>query len=476
MKVAVFESSEYKKTFSVCIERMSSIIQDHSLNYYLSNKEKAELESIAFEKRRKEFVLGKQVSKKAISMLSVQNEFADISIEHGIFHQPIVKLGTNENIQISLSHCNKYIVAIAFNESFPCAIDIEAVVPKNGEIIHSQLTEDEKNFLVKFENEKAMMYTVLWTAKEAISKILKTGLTSELNLYEINEIQKEGKIFRGTFKNFYQYEFIARRYGDCICTIALPKNAGILRKDKLIQLNTWKDPLKFQERCHMEKNQDIEVVVLRMQRREMINYTYILMDSYQREAIIIDPAWEMDKIINTVSTYGVRVSSILLTHYHYDHTNLVEDLLDLYNCEVYIGLDEINYYNFKCRNLQPLFDGGSIPLGNDNIISIETPGHSRGSMCFLINNKLFTGDTLFMEGCGVCDMKGGNAADMYASIQKIKRYVDSNTLVYPGHCFLLPVGQKYDKVLENNIYLQLNDKERFVEFRMRKNQTQIRFK
>lgn len=225
----------------------------------------------------------------------------------------------------------------------------------------------------------------------------------------------------------------------------------------------------------MERNQDIEIVVLRMQRREIINYTYLLIDSKQREAAIIDPAWELDKITNAISLYGVTVSSIMLTHYHYDHINLVEELLDLYHCEVYIGLDEINYYNFKCRNLQPLFDGGAIPLDNDNIISIETPGHTKGSMCFLINNKLFTGDTLFMEGCGACDMKGGNASDMFDSVQKIKRFVDSNTLIYPGHCFLLPVGKRYDEVLENNIYLQLDDKERFVEFRMRKNQKQLRF-
>lgn len=476
MKTVVFESNEYKEVFSVCIEKMNSGIQDHFINQCLSNKEKAELKKIAFEKRRREFVLGRKVAKQAISTLSAKNDLADISIEHGIFYQPIVKMGLNENIQISLSHCNKYIVAIAFNENFPCAIDIEAISPKNGDVIHSQLTEEEKYYLLKWSEKKDIIYTVLWTAKEAISKILKTGLTSELNLYEIEEIRQEGKIFRGKFKNFYQYEFIARKYDDCICTIAVPKNANITRREKFTKFKKIKNSLDSQERYHMERNQGVEVVVLRMKRREMVNYTYVLIDSCRKEAIIIDPAWELDKIKNKISSYNVKVTSILLTHYHYDHINLVEDLTDLYHCEVYIGLDEINYYNFKCQNLQPLFDGGSISFGNDNIISIETPGHSRGSMCFLIDNKLFTGDTLFMEGCGVCDMMGGNASDMYDSVQKIKKYVDSNTLIYPGHCFLLPVGERYNEVLENNIYLQLNDKERFVEFRMRKNQTQIQFK
>lgn len=232
MKVAVFESIEYKEIFSICIEKMETLIQDHVINKYLSAKEKKELGNIVFEKRRKEFILGKQVSKKAISELSIQKNFVDISLEHGVFNQPIVKLSTNENMQISLSHCNKYIVAIAFKESFPCAIDIELIDSENSIAICSQLTENEKNHLDKLDDEKITIYTVLWTGKEAISKIFKTGLTSKLDLYEINKIRKEGKFFRGTFKNFYQYEFIARKYDGCICTIVLPKNAYVLRQSR----------------------------------------------------------------------------------------------------------------------------------------------------------------------------------------------------------------------------------------------------
>lgn len=224
----------------------------------------------------------------------------------------------------------------------------------------------------------------------------------------------------------------------------------------------------------MEKNKGILVKVLRMQCREMINYTYLLMDETSAEAYIIDPSWEMEKI--TAGLYGYQIKGILLTHYHYDHVNLVTELVKIYNCNCYIGLDEINYYNFFCLNMMPVFDMGELLLGNSPILCLQTPGHSRGSMCYLTENKLFTGDTLFMEGCGACDMKGGSAEDMFDSLAKIKRFVSSDTLIYPGHAFSMDVGAPYEKVYENNIYMQLLDREKFIQFRMRKNKTQVKFK
>ena len=80
-----------------------------------------------------------------------------------------------------------------------------------------------------------------------------------------------------------------------------------------------------------------------------------------------------------------------------------------------------------------------------------------------------------MEGCGLCDMKGGSAEDMFESLVKLKKIVNNDMRIYPGHSFLLPIGKRYEEVYESNLYLQLTDKEKFVEFRMRKNRNQPKF-
>lgn len=226
----------------------------------------------------------------------------------------------------------------------------------------------------------------------------------------------------------------------------------------------------------MEQTKDIMVKVLQMKCREMINYTYLLIHKSKKEAYIIDPSWELQKILDQVEEYQIAVKGILLTHYHYDHVNLVDELVKLYDCDVFIGLDEINYYGISFKNMRPLFDMGRLYIGNNEIVCIQTPGHTKGGMCFLVGDVMFTGDTLFMEGCGACDMRGGSAAEMYDSLIKLKKSVSQYTQIYSGHAFSLEVGEPYWKVFENNIYLQLTDKEKFIQFRMRKNITQLKFK
>ena len=118
---------------------------------------------------------------------------------------------------------------------------------------------------------------------------------------------------------------------------------------------------------------------------------------------------------------------------------------------------------------------GEISVGRKKILCIETPGHTQGSMCFMVDDMIFTGDTLFMEGVGLCDMKGGDAGEMYESIRKIKKYISNTTRVFPGHAYYMPVGKTYMEVYNNNIYLQIEDKEKFIEFRNRKNRLPIDF-
>jgi glyoxylase-like metal-dependent hydrolase (beta-lactamase superfamily II) len=200
------------------------------------------------------------------------------------------------------------------------------------------------------------------------------------------------------------------------------------------------------------------------------NFTYLIVDSKSKEAAIIDPAWELNHVINIITKTNAHLKCILLTHSHLDHVNLVKPLLKRFNPKAYMHRKEINYYNFRCNNLQPIEHLDKIKIGNTNITTLFTPGHTAGSCCFLLKKDLFTGDTLFTEGCGICNGKGGSPKAMFNSLQIIKSIVDIDTHKYPAHSFGKAPGQLLNKILKENIYLQFENEANIINFRMRNNQ------
>lgn len=222
---------------------------------------------------------------------------------------------------------------------------------------------------------------------------------------------------------------------------------------------------------YIDNKLNIKVKVLNMRNKEFINYTYIVIDEKSKECVIIDPAWEIDKIINYINNRNLEVKGIFLTHSHYDHVNLVDNLIKSYNCSIFVGMEEIEYYNFICDNVYPILDLQIINLGSIKVKCIYTPGHTKGSYCFLINNNLFTGDTLFIEGCGNCNEKGGEPAELFRSLKKLKVLVKDECLIYPGHAFNLFPGESFKEVKNKNIYLQIISEIIFIKLitRQRKN-------
>lgn len=202
----------------------------------------------------------------------------------------------------------------------------------------------------------------------------------------------------------------------------------------------------------------------------MKNYSYVLYDRQYRRAAIIDPAWDIDAFANIVEDLQLHVTAVLLTHSHQDHVNLVEELVRRYHPVVYMSEREIRYYDYHCPNLRPLLDGEEILLGGGVISCMSTPGHSYGSMCYLTERHLFSGDTIFIEGCGMCSSRGADPYAMFESIQAIKQRVPAHLAVYPGHSFGKEPGYTLEYLEKNNIYFQFDEKQVFVRFRMRKNQ------
>lgn len=211
---------------------------------------------------------------------------------------------------------------------------------------------------------------------------------------------------------------------------------------------------------------------LKMSYHFFINYTYLIVEPNTRNAIVVDPAWELDRITQQLEKKHAKLRAILLTHSHYDHVNLVPALSDLMQPDVFLSQKEIDASGFRCKRLNAINDNDRLLLGELPFHCLLTPGHTMGSMCFQLDKSLFTGDTLFTEGCGVCPRPGGSPEAMYLSIQRIKAEIEDDVRIFPGHSFGMSSGKTMGHLRKNNIYLQLN-REHFIKFRMRKNQRGI---
>jgi len=200
------------------------------------------------------------------------------------------------------------------------------------------------------------------------------------------------------------------------------------------------------------------------------NYCYLIVHPETREAILIDPAWEIDKIEYQISICEAQLKAILLTHHHIDHVNLADFFANRYNIPVRISRIEMDFYGFSCRHLVPINHPDELTFGQIRVRPIFTPGHTKGAICYWIEGALFTGDTLFIEGCGMCFGYGSNPSEMFDSLSYLKKTIFPEVHIYPGHSYGQEPGHSFAHLLENNIYLGFKNREDFIAFRMRKNQ------
>lgn len=212
----------------------------------------------------------------------------------------------------------------------------------------------------------------------------------------------------------------------------------------------------------------VAVYPLKVSRGVFHNYSYLIACHESRDAVMVDPAWESERLRAKIDDLGVRLRAVLLTHSHFDHTNLADAISERYQVPAFMSQQEIDYYQFRGRDLQALMDRVEIHLGSIAVTPVLTPGHTRGGVCYAIGANLFTGDTLFAEGCGICHGPGAAADDMYASVQGLKRSVQPEVQIFPGHSFGQAPGRRFGELLKHNLYLQIDSREHFVRFRNRR--------
>jgi glyoxylase-like metal-dependent hydrolase (beta-lactamase superfamily II) len=187
--------------------------------------------------------------------------------------------------------------------------------------------------------------------------------------------------------------------------------------------------------------------------------TYIINE--KAEAYIIDPGTNYLEIKEYIDKKNFQVVGILLTHGHFDHIVAVNSIVKEYNTKIFVhekerdflfdpnlNLSGLTYERFIIKNKSAVItfkENDKLKLGNEPIRIIETPGHTRGSVCFKYKNYLFSGDTLFKGTIGRTDLPTSNTLDIQKSLRKIIRICRDNTIVYPGHGhFTTILNEKYE--------------------------------
>jgi 4'-phosphopantetheinyl transferase len=180
------------------------------------------------ERRRVSFLLGRYAAKRALRPCLGDPAFAAINIAPGVFKNPVVCYPMPEPWQVSITHSDSLVCALAFPQVHPMALDVELIDAEKLPAMVTQCQDSERAEASRHGLDAPTAATLLWTAKEALSKVLHTGLMCPFNLFEIESIQSiSGSMFQGFYKHLAQYKFQAWIRGNCILTITLPKRTEL---------------------------------------------------------------------------------------------------------------------------------------------------------------------------------------------------------------------------------------------------------
>ncbi len=209
----------------------------------------------------------------------------------------------------------------------------------------------------------------------------------------------------------------------------------------------------------------------RLQLGPMANFVYLLVPTQRGRLVVVDPAWDVPALLARADELGRPLTDIVLTHHHADHRNGVEGLLERFSLRIHVQRAEKQWLRDAAWLSEVVWhDGGDvIELGGGATVTcLATPGHTPGSQCLLCNdNKLLTGDTLFIDGCGRCDLPGGDAGALFKSLANLRTHLPKSTLVLPGHDYGPVPEASWEQQESSNPYLQLRADRDFVDYRLR---------
>jgi hydroxyacylglutathione hydrolase len=191
----------------------------------------------------------------------------------------------------------------------------------------------------------------------------------------------------------------------------------------------------------------------------MANFTYIIADERKGEAAIIDPSWDIDKILDVLKKNKWKAKYVINTHSHFDHILGNEQIAEI------TGANIIQHESSQVSKHISVSEGDIVNVGDIPIRILHTPGHSVDSMCLIVDGHLvFTGDTLFVGNCGRVDLPGSNAKEMYTSLLEKVAKLDESLIVYPGHDYGPSPTSKIGKEKMTNFVLRPRSMEEFLQF------------
>lgn len=182
---------------------------------------------------------------------------------------------------------------------------------------------------------------------------------------------------------------------------------------------------------------------------QMVNFVYLIGDRQSGECVVVDPAWNVDDLLKIVADDGMKLTGALATHYHPDHiggdlmgmatVQGIRELLEKQGLKIHCQSAETEWIK-KCTGVSDsdlaLHESGDeLRVGEVPITLIHTPGHTPGSQCFLVKERLVSGDTLFLDGCGRTDLPGGDPDEIYRSLHQRLSHLPDDTVLYPGHLY-----------------------------------------
>jgi len=199
---------------------------------------------------------------------------------------------------------------------------------------------------------------------------------------------------------------------------------------------------------------------------QMVNFSYAIGDRSTGSCVLVDPAWNVNDLVDIVEADGMSVEGILATHYHADHVGGsimgheiegVATLLERVDCPIHVQSAEVPWMertaNVTADQLVAHAPGDVLSVGDVDITLVHTPGHTPGSQCFLVDGRLVAGDTLFLDGCGRTDLPGSDAAAMMESLRMLSTVPD-DVILYPGHRYSLASSATMGSVKQSNFVFQ----------------------
>ncbi len=205
--------------------------------------------------------------------------------------------------------------------------------------------------------------------------------------------------------------------------------------------------------------QEVELMLFKQIQQHGDNFSYLIADPETKEAAVVDASYNASEIARTLKAQNLHLKYLINTHGHSDHTAGNMELHSLFGAKI------VSHKQAKVNTDIRVEDGDILTIGSIPIKVLYTPGHTPDSICLLIDNqKLLTGDTLFIGECGRTDLPGGNAKSMYDSLFGKLLKLGDNIEVYPGHDYGATPSSTIGQERKTNYVLEPRSQKDFLEF------------